>query len=279
MGSPIRPATHADVEPIREWTSRTFSWGDYVPERLPTWIDDPESEALISVDHDDVPVAVVHVTMLSPTEGWLEGVRVHPDHRRAGRGSALNRAGVEWASRRGARVVRLATEADNGAARQQVDALGYRLVSAWVHGELTPSPTHRASDQFRLRPAPGSDSAAAWLFWVASDLALEARELIALGWQWRTARPDDIGGAGEVLQSAAGWVMVDQPEPDWMRVLWMATTPDDILPLLEGLLDLAAERAVAEVDVKLPSLGWTAEALRRHGAEPEEMVVYSKAVG
>ncbi|HJQ76099.1 MAG TPA: GNAT family N-acetyltransferase [Acidimicrobiia bacterium] len=279
MGAPIRPATHADVEPIREWSSQTFSWGDYVPDRLPTWIEDPESEALVSVDDDDVPVAVAHVAMLSPSEGWLEGIRVRPDHRRSGRGSALNDALVEWATRRGARVVRLATEGDNEAARRQVETLGYRLVSTWVHGELIPAPAHRAPDQFRLRPAPGSDSEAAWLFWVASDLARDARELIALGWQWRTARPEDIGGAGEVLQSAAGWVMVDQPEPDWMRTLWMAATPDDILPLLDGLLDLAVERAVTEIDVKLPSLGWTAEALRRHGAEPEEMVVYSKAVG
>jgi GNAT superfamily N-acetyltransferase len=275
----IRPATLADVEPIREWASDTFSWGDYVPERLPTWIEDPDSQALVSVDAADAPVAVCHVTMLSPTEAWLEGARVHPDFRRSGHGSALNDAGVSWASRQGARVVRLATEGDNVAARRQVEALGYRLASTWVHGELTPSPAHRAPDQFRLRPAPGSDSDAAWLFWVASDLAREARELIAMGWRWRTARPDDVGGVGEVLQSAAGWVMLDQPEADWIRVLWVATTPDDVLPLLDGLLDLAAERGVAEVDVKLPSLGWTAEALRRQGAEPDEVVVYAKPVG
>jgi GNAT superfamily N-acetyltransferase len=279
MSPVIRPATHADVEPISSWSSDTFSWGDYVPERLPSWIDDPETEALVVVDSDDVPVAVAHFAMLSPNEGWLEGARVHPDHRRSGFGSALNDAGVAWAADRGARVVRLSIDADNDAARSQVGRLGYRVVSSWVHGELTVSPTHRVSDQFRLRPAPGSDSEAAWLFWVASDLAREARELIALGWRWRTARPEDLGRVGEVLQSAAGWVMLDQPAPDWIRVLWIATTPDDILPLLDGLSDLAAARGAEEVDIKLPNIGWTEEALRRHGAEPSEIVVHAKAVG
>jgi ribosomal protein S18 acetylase RimI-like enzyme len=277
----IRSARLDDVAPISMWTSDTFSWGDYVPERLPQWLDSPDSRVLVCIDSSDTPIALAHVALLSPTEAWIEAARVRPDHRRKRLGSALNDAGAEWAARRGARVIRLATEADNLAARSQVEGLGYRLVSSWVYAGLRIDSNHRAADHLRLRPAPGSDAEAAWLFWVASDLAREARELIAIGWRWRTARPEDVTKAvvaGEFLQSPAGWVSVDQPEEDWMRTRWIATTPDDLLGLVDGLRHLAAERGVVELDIKLPNLGWTAEALIRAGGDPSEVLVYAKAL-
>lgn len=281
MDVTIRSARHDDVGAIVPWTTNTFSWGDYIPDRLHVWLDAEDSEVLVAVDDADTPVALCHVTMLSPTEGWLEGARVHPERRRSGLGSELNHAGVEWAREHGARVIRLATEASNLAARNQVKRLGYREVSRWVHASFEVGSGHRAPERYRMRPAPGSDAEAAWLFWVASDLARESRELISIGWQWRTARPDDITravGDGELVQSAAGWVSLQQPVADWLRVDWIATTPEDILGLLDGLLDLAAERGVGEVDVKLPDLPWTSEAIRRTGSEPDGLVLHAKPI-
>jgi GNAT superfamily N-acetyltransferase len=278
MAPRIRPARPEDVVSVTPWTRNTFSWGDYIPERMPIWLTDDESEVLVCVDDRDEPIALAHVTMLSPAEAWIEGARVHPDHRRTGLGTALNHAGVEWARARGGRVMRLTTEADNGAARTQVEGLGYRKVSNWVFASLDVDLAHRAADQYRLRPAPGSDAEAAWLFWAVSDLAREGRELIAIGWQWRTARPADVTGLGEMVQSPAGWISLQQPEDDWIRTLWFATTPEGLLPLLDGLLDLAAGRAVTEIDVKLPNLGWTAEALTRFGGDPKEVLVYAKPI-
>ena len=276
----VRPARREDVSSIIPWTTSTFTWGDYVPERLPGWLDAADSEVFVGVDDSDTPFALCHVTMLSPTEGWLEGARVHPERRRSGVGSALNDAGVEWARRRGARVIRLATEASNMPARNQVKTLGYREVSRWLFSGFDIHPAHRTAERHRMRPAPGSDADAAWLFWVASELAREARELIAMGWQWRTARPSDVtaGAAGELIQSSAGWVSVEQPAEDWMRTSWIATTPDDILGLLDGLLDFAAERRVGELDIKLPDLPWTAEAIRRTGGDPEQLIVHAKPI-
>ena len=39
MAHHIRPGRLEDVAAITPWTSDTFSWGDYVPERLPSWLD------------------------------------------------------------------------------------------------------------------------------------------------------------------------------------------------------------------------------------------------
>lgn len=279
MEATIRTGTHDDVEPISAWTADTFSWGDYIPDRLPSWLDDPTGEVLVAVEESDVPVALCHVAMLSPTEAWLEGARVHPRRRRSGLGKRLNDAGVEWARAHGARVVRLVTEASNMAARHQVRQLGYREVSRWLYAEFDVDPTHRAAERYRLRPAPGSDAEAAWLFWAASDLARESRELIAIGWQWRSARPDDVtDAAGLLLQSPAGWVGVEQPEDDWMRTNWIASTPEDMLGLIDGLLDFASERGVSELDIKLPDLPWAAEAIRRSGSEPDQLIVHARPI-
>lgn len=279
MDLTIRAARQADVASIVPWTTDTFSWGDYVPDRIHTWLEEADSEVLVAVDEADIPVALCHVAMLSPTEGWLEGARVHPDRRRTGVGSALNHAGVEWTRERGARVIRLSTEASNLAARSQVKRLGYREVSRWIYAVFEVDPAHRTSERYRMRPAPGSDSEAAWLFWAASDLARESREMIALGWQWRTARPEDIRGvAGDLVQSSAGWVCLDQPAEDWLRTTWIATTPEDMLGLIDGLLDLAAERGATDLDVKLPDLPWTSEAIIRSGSEPHPVIVHAKPI-
>jgi GNAT superfamily N-acetyltransferase len=278
MGYKTRPGRHDDVAAVTSWTADTFAWGDYIPERLPRWLDDPESVVLVSADDEDRPVALAHVAMLSATEGWIEGARVHPEHRRMGLGTELNHAGVAWARERGGRVMRLVTEEGNTAARNQVAALDYREVSPWVYAEFDVEPGHRAPEQFRLRPAPGSDADAAWLFWAASDLARHGREMIAVGWQWRTARPRDVTASGELLQSAAGWITVAQTDPKRISARWMATTPDDLLPLLDGLLDLAAERQVDELDIKLPDLGWTDEGIRRAGGRIDRMIIHSKPI-
>ena len=35
---------------IAPWTAETFSWGDYIVERMPRWLDDPDSEVLVAAD-------------------------------------------------------------------------------------------------------------------------------------------------------------------------------------------------------------------------------------
>lgn len=279
MDYAIRTARRDDVRTITSWTSDTFPWGDYVPDRLPSWLDDPNGSVLVAADESDTAIAMCHVAMLSPREGWLEGARVHPGRRRAGLGKRLNDAGVEWVRERGARVMRLATEASNRPARNQVRQLGYREVSRWVHAEVDVSPSHRTEERYRMRPAPGSDAEAAWLFWAASDLARESRELIALGWRWRTARPTDLNDvAGLLVQSSAGWACVEQPDDEWMRTNWIASTPEDMLGLIDGVLDFASERGASALSIKLPDLPWAAEVIRRSGSDPDGLIVHAKPV-
>ncbi len=282
MAFTVRPARIEDVAQIIPWTTNTFDWGDYVPDRIASWIEAADSEVFVCADENDRPVAVSHAVMLSPTEGWLEAARVHPDHKRSGMGTAMNHAGVEWARQHGARVVRLATEEHNVAARRQVESLGYRATSSWVHANLDlgrnpPAPSSGAE----LRKAPSSDVDAAWMFWSTSDLAHEGRGLIAWGWQWRKATPDDLRQAavdGNLYQSPSGWLIADKPDDDWIRTLWLATSPDQAPSLLESLVAMAVAQGVAEVTVKAPNIAWISEALHRVVGEPREILVYTLPV-
>lgn len=275
----VRAARQDDLAEIVPWTTTTFEWGDYVPHLFHSWLANPDSVALVCVDGSDRPLALCHAVMLSEREGWLEGVRVHPDHRRSGMGSALNQAGVAWLADRGARVVRLAIEENNLGARSQVEKLGYRPLCRFAHGEIEVDPTNRCPPQDRLRPCPPAEADAAWIFWSSSELATAGRELMARAWQWRMTRPDDLIAAaseGDLLQSPAGWALVDRPEPDRLRTGWLATLAEDAPHLIQGLLDLAVESGAGEVVLMVPGAPWAVEAMIRAGSQPDEIVIYAK---
>lgn len=281
MAPPVRPARSTDVPGIVEWTTDTFDWGDYVPERIDGWLTDPNSQVLVHTDDSDKPVAMVHVTMLSRREGWLEAARVQPGHRRSGLASTLNLRAVAWARERGAAVVRLATEAENHAARSQVESLGYRKTSSWVYAWIQIAPEFRFAPDLRPRPAPSSDVDAAWMFWSTSELAHGGRSFIADGWQWRKAHPRDLleaAASSEFYQNPAGWAIVGPTEDDVVEVRWVATTTEEAPRLLEGLLGLASDREATAMTIKVPNLPWAAEALKRAGGDPKEILVYSLAV-
>ena len=281
MSFTVRMARPEDVEHIVPWTTDTFDWGDYVPDRLPAWIEDPSSAVVVCLDESEIPVALAHALLLSKTEAWLEAARVHPDYKRSGMGSAMNHAGVAWARERGAKVVRLATEADNEAARRQVEALDYRQTSNWVHARYEIGSGSAKPGEPGLRPAPPSDVDAAWMFWSTSNLAHDSRGLIAHGWRWRKATPGDLAtaaGEGNFYQSPAGWVVADAPEEDRIRTLWLATTPEEAPWLLADLIDLASQKEATELTIMMPNIPWVAEALSRSGAESKEVVVYSLAL-
>jgi len=275
----VRPARPSDVASIISWTTDTFEWGDYVPDRLAGWIEDDDSEVIVCETESGEPAAVAHVLMLSGTEAWMEAARVHPDHKRSGMATAMNDRGVEWARGRGARVARLATEADNAAARGQVEALGYRAISQWVYASFDTS-RPSAVEGPRLRPSHRSEVDPAWIFWSAGDLARRGRELLALGWRWRKATPADLeeaAAAARLFQSPSGWAIVEEDD-EGCGCDWLAAATEEGPRLIESLLSLAASRGRAELSVKAPDVAWMTETLARAGGRPKEILIYAKPV-
>lgn len=278
MAFTLRDGRIEDGPMIAPWTSDTFEWGDYVAHRLPQWLEDQDSKVIVCGNEADHPVAVSHAVMLSATEGWLEGARVHPDYKRQGMGNAMNDAGVAWARERGAHVVRLAIESENEAARRQVTALGYRQTSSWVYANFRLEDGVVMDESVRFRPAPRSDVDAAWMSWSTSELYHSGRGLIAHGWQWRNATTEDLVRAakeGGFFQSPTGWVAAQMPKPGLMRTIWLTTSPEDAPLFISGLIGLARRQGASELNVKTPKVPWMEETLTRSGVSPSEVLVYS----
>lgn len=283
----VRAATTADIEAITCFTTGTFSWGDYVADALPLWLESPG--VVLIATHDDLPVAVLRILMLSATEAWLHGARVHPDHRRRGIGTILNSAGCEWAKGEGAQVARLLVEDWNETARAQVTAIGYREAAPWMSAtletgsEVLPSTNggRRVPGEERLAPARAADADVAWMSWAASDLARTGRELFPIGWHFRRLRPHDLAEAAtrrHLWHGPSGWLIAIAADTGELTVPWISTTDLDVARLIRALIDLADGIRAERVRVMAPRHGWMVEALNRAGFVIAPNVIYSKAL-
>lgn len=122
----IRNGRKEDEPFIKEFTRNTFSWGDYVGDAFSGWLNEP-GEVLVAEFQGQI-VGVTHVSYLSPTEAWFEGIRVHPGFRRMGIGMLLSRASIKAAREHGCTVARCAIDSTNTASSGLAKRLGFRLV-------------------------------------------------------------------------------------------------------------------------------------------------------
>lgn len=283
MSCSIRPAERRDSDAIAEFTTDTFSWGDYVAESFLEWLEEPGTEVAVATE-DDRPVALARVRLLTPREGWLSAARVHPDYRRKGFGSLLNDWCVEWVASQGGSVVRLQIETWNEAAHNQVLRLGYRpvatVMNAWrsvssVHIEPATNGGRRTQADERLDRAPRAEAEGAYIAWSTSGLARAAHGLFPVEpWAWRRMTPEDVHSA-RIWFCPSGWVMAEEDE-DELMVRWMVSTADDAELLARATVDLAQERNVVELHVAVPAIDWLEKALAASGMEMHQSRLYEK---
>ncbi|HEX2153244.1 MAG TPA: GNAT family N-acetyltransferase [Acidimicrobiia bacterium] len=287
MGVRIRPAEERDAGAIAEFTTGTFSWGDYVAEMFLEWLAEPETEVPVATDDHDRPIALARVRMLAPREGWLSAARVHPEHRRMGLGSSLNDWCVEWVAERGGAVVRLQIETWNEGAHNQVVGLGYRPVTTVLNArrpisedEIEPATNggRRTRAEERLDRAPRAETEGAYIAWSTSTLARAAHGLFAVEpWAWRRMDRSDSHSA-PTWYCPSGWVMAEEHE-DELVVNWMVATPDDGELLARATVDLAQERQVTQLHIAVPAIDWLEEALTANGLkEVHKSRIYERPV-
>lgn len=288
-GVSLRNGRAEDLETIRTFTVGTFEWGDYVSDEFLSWLEEPDSRAIVATTDGDHAVGVVRVRMLSSNEAWLSGVRVHPDHRRLGIASELNATGVEWARSRGAEVVRLAIEESNLAARGQVEKIGYRSVANFALG-IRGFGQHGDKSNGRKRPpgperfdlAPSAEAEPAYMVWSTQGLVNVAHGLYASDWwAFRRLTSRDVATAAKarVLWTCpSGWAITKEEEGE-MFVPLLVTTPDDADRATQALVDLAIEHRVPRLAVMVPRVPWLEVALNREHIVPSHPnFIYEKAL-
>ncbi len=286
----VRPATAADHAAIAAFTQDTFAWGDYLPERFPSWLEASDSAVFVATDDADAAIAVARVVQLSAAEVWLEGARVHPQHRRKGLGSALNEAAQEWGRGRGAVVAGLLTDTSNEAARAQVAAIGYRQVAEWFYGHRSLEPGEHdpagvgldlAEPPQQVNVAPAVDIEPAYLTWQSSELATAAHGLIPVGWSLRRMRVDDLAEAARnrtLYEAPAGWVVITERQSgSW--VPWLVTIPDDAFSFVRAVTARLSADGHRTASLFLPRVPWLEAAAERAGYEVYPQIAWQVEIG
>ncbi|GAB4545824.1 MAG: hypothetical protein OHK0023_04710 [Anaerolineae bacterium] len=150
----IRPARESDREAILEIAARTWEGNDYLPNLLDHWLVDPNGWLLVAADERDQALGLGRLTRLAPSEWWLEGMRVHPDHYGRGIGKLVHthlvqlvdRLHLEYGESGG--QVRLCTDVENTPVHRMCAALGFREVTPFWRYSAEVKPNVYGADRF-----------------------------------------------------------------------------------------------------------------------------------
>ncbi|MBI4791044.1 MAG: GNAT family N-acetyltransferase [Chloroflexi bacterium] len=176
----VRPARPEDKQAILSFSRNTFSWGDYIPEVWDKWLGDRAGQIVVGVV-DGQPIAMLHVAILEQRVAWMEGMRVHPDFRRQGLGTAVDAGGLEYARTRGCRIARLATSSKNIPAQRTLRTQGYTQVAQF--NSWTAPSAH--GDALESRVATVDDLAEILARWNQSEIRNPSHALLPDPyWRW-----------------------------------------------------------------------------------------------
>lgn len=175
--------------------------GDYLEYTVDRWIEQ-EPGGLFMAWESELPVGCCSLYFPSPTEGWLQGMRVHPGHQGRGIAFHLTEHLLQLARSEGAAVIRLLTAPDNHQAIRVVTRLGFQAVGGkrdiiflqTLNHDLPPCPGQDLS--LRLCPKSDLDRAAAYLS-AGPAFPFTNGLLFGPGYSYRLLTGDDLAKAVE----------------------------------------------------------------------------------
>jgi GNAT superfamily N-acetyltransferase len=193
-------ARAGDEAAVLEFATDTWDGWDYIPHAWPVWLRATDGIMLVGCHPgDNRVVALTRIAMVSPTEAWWEGIRVHPELRGQEIASDLQVAELHWSAAQGANVIRYATSARNEGSHRLGARDGLELLVAYRNYSWSPDPDHDPHE-----PSAFDDAVR------AQATALRGRVLDTLAAAGRVAAPADAGRLWRVVSGDAGFVAGQQ---------------------------------------------------------------------
>lgn len=273
----IRPAEAADKENVLAFCEHTFAWGDYLQLVWDDWFADERGPLLVAT-LDEQAVGVAKVTLVTPTEAWLQGLRVHPEYRRRGLARQFQNHCLIVAREMGASVARLATSAKNAPVHTMTERANMHRVAVVEVLQATSLPSEVSASLSALTLADWPQ---------VSRIILDGTALAAMGglyetdWTWHALTRDKLH-----THLMRGQVLAARDEGGAITAVAIASEvdPDDqVLPVgyVDGaeshvgglaleLRQRAAALQAAKVEVMLPADSPLLRAFVQVGYEPED---------
>jgi GNAT superfamily N-acetyltransferase len=276
----VRRACPEDRDAILEVSRDIWGGNDYLPTVWDRWAADREG-ALLTVTLNGKPIGCTKISMLSPGEVWLEGLRLHPDFQGRGLSHRIHEGTFEEALRLGARTIRYATWIGNEASRHIAETHGFWMVAQtnWLGARAG------IEKQLKSRRAGAQDVNDLHRFVKGSACYEATGGLMGVGWKFpeitkRRLRGIVADGRALILPKrgairAAALIDIDGAHDD-MCMGFIEGSDADIALLALDAQSVAAASGRDEILAMLPE-GRISDAVRRAGydaAIPMQAVVY-----
>jgi GNAT superfamily N-acetyltransferase len=147
----VRQAQPEDREAVLAFCRDTWEWSSYIEHAWSEWLNDPDGRLFVATVEGYL-AGVVHVSMVTKTDAWLEGMHVDPQFRQQGVARALNDAALLEAMQRGAKYARLQIRSDNTRAQEFVTQAHFRQVSTFTLFQATPLKADLGRRQTQEKP-------------------------------------------------------------------------------------------------------------------------------
>ena len=145
-----RAARLDDIPSMIRISADIWDGDDYIPRVAEQWIGDPDGRFIVA-ECDGVVRGFGRLAMHTPTDGWLEGLRVDSTFRRHGVAKAVAHRLLEEAKDAGATSLRFATARDNTESIALNEALGFVRTGGFRYFYCDPEPLPAAVQAARAR--------------------------------------------------------------------------------------------------------------------------------
>lgn len=195
----IRPLRESDREDVLEIAKHTWDGHDYVPYFFDTWLKDENSHPLgIEIDGHIIALANLRVIDNGQT-GWMEALRVHPEHRGKGLAATLTQYVVHVAQNIPVKRIRYTTAVGNMTSLHLGDTVGMkRKFNLAVHWQENPAEISWRSSQRPIIEVPANE-----VYQDLIDSKLLPFNIIIYDWK---AIDATIDGLAKVAAFAKFWI-------------------------------------------------------------------------